>query len=136
MLSSLWSLFIAILFWLMICAWMDWKQRTVSNWLTIPPICLAILFRLLGLGTGSFQEILAITLILAVAWSTHLAGGADIKAILAVTILNPAFAAWAWGGAIVIYFLLRLARKKTSRFPGMIGFFVGLLTYGLWSYLG
>ena len=122
----------SVIAWLGVCAWRDWKQREVSNRLTLPPVGVAILLRLLGMGSGSPQEVLAVLLLLAVAWFARVAGGADVKAGVALTILSPALAGWAWIGAVVCYFALRLSGKQVQRFPGMVGFFVGTLAYDLW----
>lgn len=121
--------------WLGACAWQDWRKREVSNWLTLPPILAAVLLRLTGMGQGTNQEMLAVILLLGVAWLARVAGGADVKASMAMAILNPALAGWAWMGAIGYYLSLCLAGITVKPFPGMVGFFVGSVAYLIWRWV-
>jgi len=122
-----------VVIWLGVCAWQDWKRRVVSNWMTLPPVALAILLRLMGMGKGTNQEVLAVLFLLVVAWLARVAGGADVKASMALAVFNPALAGWAWMGAIGCYVALRLAGRTVKRFPGMVGFWVGDVLFVVWD---
>jgi Flp pilus assembly protein protease CpaA len=123
---------IPVLIWLSVCAWFDWKSRRVSNWLTLPVLGVAILVRALGFGRGDWRYIWLFAMLVILGWATHLVGGADAKASLAIIMLDPFLAAWAWAGVVVWYLIIRIGARsgrESKRFPGFIGFVLGVLAY-------
>jgi Flp pilus assembly protein protease CpaA len=142
--------------WLSVCAFFDTRTRQVSNWLTLPAIPLALLAAWLtrysrGETPYEFVFHLAITTLpLLVAWRSHLLGGADLKILFVLALVNPLLVVAAWCG-VVIYFIGLLianewqyrrvsrqnsespvARQRPARFAGVPGFALGagLLTAG------
>lgn len=76
--------------WLIVCAVQDKRQREVSNWLTMPPFLLGLLF---ALGQGGDTLVLTlITLVVFLAARTvwQAQGAADIKVLVALAAFWPA----------------------------------------------
>jgi len=120
---------IPVLAWLSVCAWFDWKSRRVSNWLTLPVLGVAVVLRVSGHGSGDWWLVLLFTGLVVWGWVAHLVGGADAKASLAMVLLDPRLAAWAWAGGIMCLFLQRIAQQKResiSSYPGFVGFAAGI----------
>jgi|GEM_PF-114008 len=135
--------------WLGVCAWSDLRTRHVSNGLTLPAIPLAILAAWLtreSRGERLFEfafHLVVMTLPLFVAWRSHLLGGADLKILLALTLVNPLLVAAAWIGVVVYFAGLMVvgewryrrsnqqnfeppfARTRPARFAGVPGFALG-----------
>jgi len=124
--------------WLCLCAWQDWKHRQVSNWITLPPIVLALSLRLFGLVSGYLPLMALILTAVLVAWLGRWAGGADAKVMVTLALLDAHLALWAWVGATVWYALLfvygRFIVKDRDRIrlPGMLGFLIGAGAFWLW----
>ena len=134
-------IYIALL-WLLFCAWQDWKKREISNWLTIPAIVIAVPLRIwldYTLYDGIPLYLLGMSaLIIAAAGIGYLAklmGGADTKVVIALAIVSPILALWAWIGAILWWLLLRgyasirKDKDKLPRLPAMLGFVAGTFAY-------
>ena len=126
------------LLWLSICAWQDWKRRQVSNWLTLPPLILALALRLAGITTGHLLLVVLVLGAVLVAWVGKWAGGADAKAMITLALIDARLALWGWVGATLWYGLLfaygRFIVKDRDRIrlPGMLGFLIGVGAYWLW----
>ena len=75
--------------WMLICAFQDWKQGEVSNWLTIPAMTIGMIY---AAFMGSERLILcAATLIgLALLYILGGIGGADVKVLVALAGIWPA----------------------------------------------
>jgi len=139
--------FIALI-WLLFCAWQDWKKRSVSNWLTIPAIVTAVGLRIWLdyslYGNVPLYLLGMSALIIAAAGIGYLAklmGGADAKVVIALAIVSPILAIWAWIGAILwwlmlrVYALIRKDKDKLPPLPGMLGFVAGTFAYLLFTAL-
>jgi len=139
--------FIALI-WLLFCAWQDWKKRSVSNWLTIPAIVVAVGLRVWLdyslYGSVPLYLLGMSALIVAAAGIGYLAklmGGADAKVVIALAIVSPILAIWAWIGAILwwlmlrVYALIRKDKDKLPPLPGMLGFVAGTFAYLLFTAL-
>ncbi len=137
-----------VLIWLLFCAWQDWKKRSVSNWLTIPAIVVAVGLRIWLdyslYGNVPLYLLGMSALIIAAAGIGYLAklmGGADAKVLIAMAIVSPVMAIWAWLGAILwwlmlrIYALIRKDKDKLPPLPGMLGFVAGTFAYLLFTAL-
>ena len=120
---------IPVLAWLSICAWFDWKSRRVSNWLTLPVLGVAFVVRAAGFGIGDWRTVLLFAALVLLGWAIHLVGGADAKASLAMTLLDPRLLVWAWAGGVFWFQFHRISRYKRGRnftYPGFIGFAAGV----------
>lgn len=117
--------------WLSLCAAQDWRRRAVPNTLTLPPLGLAILLRLAGWIDAPLLPSLAAMLLLLLLWRLGWLGGADLKASLALALLDVRLLAWAWAGLGLWYLLLRpsYSRADVRRLPGFVGFLSGVLAY-------
>lgn len=124
--------------WLTLCAVQDWRRRQVGNALTLPFLGAAILLRLSGFVQGSIMPFLLVTILLLLAWRKGWIGGADLKACLAIALLNMHLLAWAWFGLALWYLSLRLifGRDYPSRLPGFVGFSAGTFLFLAWRLYG
>ncbi len=87
--SAPWAFHLVLLTWLAVCSVQDWRKREVSNWLTLPPFVLGLLY---ALGTGG--ETLVLTLITLVVFAGARAfwkaqGAADIKVLVTLAAFWP-----------------------------------------------
>ncbi len=121
--------------WLAICTVQDWRNRQVSNWLTLPPLGLGLLLRMFGLGGGPSGLLLLVACILLLAWRVGWLGGADLKASLALACFNLRMLGWAWLGLVVWYLLLHTVfrRADLKRLPGFVGFTTGMVLCCAWE---
>lgn len=123
---------IPVLIWLSLCAWFDWKSRRVSNWLTLPVLGVAISLRTFGYGRGDGRFVLLLSLIVLMGWAARLVGGADAKASLAIVMMDPIPAMWAWAGGVGFYLAILFAnraRRTAVKIPGFMGFTIGVFAY-------
>jgi len=124
--------------WLCLCAWQDWKKREVANWLTLPPMLLALGLRMLGLTAGQASLLALIMVAVFIGWLGGWVGGADTKVTVALALVDPRLALWAWLGATAWYALLIayarfIARDHDRiRLPGMLGFLIGAGGFWVW----
>jgi Flp pilus assembly protein protease CpaA len=124
------------LLWLALCALQDWRHRRVSNPLTLPVLILGLGLRLVGLLRGDTLLLVLIIAAALVGWRAGLIGGADAKALIALALLSPHMALWAWMGATLWYLTARIvthlwarnSRSPTS-LPGFMGFLLGALAF-------
>ena len=127
-----------IVAWLGLCAWQDWQGRQVSNWLTLPPLLLALGLRLSGHAKGASPLLVLILAGVLVAWLGRWIGGADAKVLAALALLDTRLALWSWLGATAWYGVLlaysRFVAKDRNRIrlPGMLGFLIGAGAHWLW----
>lgn len=125
--------------WLNVCALADLRTRCVPNWLTLPAILLALGYRLFssgGVEGTTILQLLAILLPLLVAWRHHLVGGADVKILLVLALLDPYLVLAALLGVIVYlsaYLIFR--RTRPARFAGVPGFAVGVLFLTIFQFV-
>ncbi len=129
---------VIIVTWLALCAWQDWKRREVSNWLTLPPMVLAFILRLLGRAAGPLPLLGLILIIVLMIFQWRWFGGADAKVLIALALLDTRLALWAWTGTVAWYGLLFLYGRSIARdrdrirLPGMLGFLIGAGWFWLW----
>jgi len=118
---------LAVFAWLLACAVQDWRSREISNWLTLPPLALALCLRLAGVVQGSILPLLIAIALLLLVWKQGWTGGADAKASLALALLDMHIFAWAWLGLGLWYLGLRLyyGQKCDRRLPAFVGFATG-----------
>lgn len=120
---------IPVLVWLSVCAWFDWKSRRVSNWLTLPALVVAFLARVAGYGNGDWRFVWLLSILVILGWAANLVGGADAKVSLAIILLDPRLAVWAWAGGVIWYFSLIITirgRGNSFCLPGILGFGIGI----------
>lgn len=117
-----------LLAWLAVCAWLDWRYRQVPNALTLPVIGIALIFRLAGTSTSPTWLIGGLCLLVVTGWAFKVVGGADTKATIALSLLDPRLAVWAWAGACLwftVLFTVTRGRQSPYRLPGFMGFLIG-----------
>lgn len=114
--------------WLVICATVDQRFRRVSNWLTLPVIILALVYRLvLGLSGDTTLQFIVIIVPMFLAWQKGLLGGADFKILFALALLGPGLVIAAWSGvALFVLGRIVLRRVRVVRFAGAPGFAFGV----------
>lgn len=114
--------------WLLICATVDQRFRRVSNWLTLPMVVLALVYRLfLGLAGNEALQLVVIILPMFLAWQKGLLGGADFKILTALALLGPELVIAAWSGvALFVIGRIVLRRVRAVRFAGAPGFAFGV----------
>jgi Flp pilus assembly protein protease CpaA len=126
------------LLWLSLCAFFDLRTRHIPNWLTLPAIPLAMLVTWLVRPAGIDRleaylfQLAVLVLTLLIAWRNHLLGGADLKILVALSLVNPWLLVAAWIG-VVLYFIgmLFLASHRATRFAGVPGFALGIGLFSL-----
>lgn len=118
--------------WLAACAWFDLRTRRVPNWLTLPAIPLALMASWLVRGGsaespgGFLLRLVVLILPLFIAWRRHLLGGADLKILLALSLVDPRLPVAAWMGALLYFVgLLVFEKGRALRFAGVPGFALG-----------
>jgi Flp pilus assembly protein protease CpaA len=118
--------------WLGVCAYFDTRTRQVPNWLTLPAIPLALLAAWLTRDSRSetlYQfvfHLVIMTLPLFIAWRYRLLGGADLKILVVLSLVNHLLVLAAWGGVVVYFIGLRLVKRaRPVRFAGVPGFALG-----------
>ena len=121
-----------IVAWLAVCAIIDTRTRQVPNWLTLPAIPLAILAAWLtrdSRGETLYEfvfHLVIMTLPLFIAWYYRLLGGADLKILVVLSLVNPLLVLAAWAGVVVYFIGLRLVKRAhPARFAGVPGFALG-----------
>jgi Flp pilus assembly protein protease CpaA len=118
--------------WLGVCAYYDARSRHVPNWLTLSAIPLAILAAWLTRESRSETlyefgfHLVIMTLPLFIAWHYRLLGGADLKILVVLSLVNPLLVLAAWAGVVVYFIGLRLVKQaRPDRFAGVPGFALG-----------
>jgi hypothetical protein len=104
----------------------------VSNWLTLPILAFAFLARVTGYGKADWRFVWLLSIFVLLGWAANLVGGADAKVSLAIILLDPRLAMWAWAGGVIYYILLLTStrgRMEPKYLPGMFGFIVGIFAY-------
>jgi len=118
-----------VLAWLLWLARQDVETRRVSNWLTLPPLALALLYAVgMTAAHGLAGDLLTRWLFAGAAlvlWGVGWIGGADAKVFMALALfdLHLAFAALA-GLALLAALWPMVGKGKTL--PGLAGFAVGV----------
>lgn len=118
-------MFFLTFFWLLPCAWQDWRSGEVSNWLTLPALALALVARLAGWTETPWLVILGMTGIAVLSWHTGVLGGADAKGWLTFALLGTEIVAWAAVGQLAWYGLWKIFLRKKARFTREVVWFPG-----------
>lgn len=122
---------LASVLWLSACSYCDLRARRIPNWLTLPALPLAILAAYLlrpsAERPGEYLfRLLLLILPIFMAWQQQLLGGADLKVLLVLGLLNPWLLIAAWAGVVLYYFaLVILHSQHLPRFAGVPGFALG-----------
>ena len=124
-------LIVLLLAWLAICACQDFRTGEVSNWLTLPPLGLALAARLVGWLATPWWIIFTIWMLALILWRKGKLGGADAKAWLTFSLLGNAIMWSAYIGLAIWYAAVSWAFaymgfKMTHRFPGFPGYLLGV----------
>ncbi len=85
------------------------------------------------IGDRIFNALPHFSLALVVAWHYHLMGGADLKILVVLALINPILVLAAWAGALVYVFVVMVIHHDHSnRYAGVPGFAlgIGLFTIG------
>jgi len=117
--------------WLVPCAIQDWKEREVSNWLTIPAFVAAWVYA--GFAGLPVLFLTAVTFIVTyMAVQGEWMGAADGKAVVTIVAVAPA----ALFGVIAVHLLFltyRWARRKYyAPAPGLVIYTAGVMLTTLW----
>ena len=97
----------------------DWREREVSNWISVPLFLVGIVAAALRVLSLEFMPLLAAGLLIFV-WKRGWMGGADAKILIGLWGLWPAAAFWGMFGVGIWGLVLMLRRKGQERFPALI----------------
>jgi len=120
-----------ICIWLTVCAVQDYQYRQVSNWLTIPTVAIALIYRL-SLFSPSFIVLLVfVSWLLYLIWQKRWLGGADFKAALALLLFDPGLLLWASCAILFCYFFWSILKRTEAvkTMPAFGGFMLGSYGY-------
>ena len=113
-----------VLAWLLVGAAQDLRTRQVRNWVTLPALTLALGTRLCLPAAG--LPLLGVTAMLLAGWHFGWLGGADVKALLTLGLLDLTWIVWALLGVFVwdaLTWVWTGLRPKTL--PAFAGFALG-----------
>lgn len=107
----------------------DWREREVSNWISVPLFLVGIVAAALRVLSLEFLPLLAAGLLF-FAWRRGWMGGADAKLLIGLWGLWPAAAFWGMFGVGIWGLVLMLRRKGRERIPAVTALaFVVPLTF-------
>ena len=115
--------------WLSVCAWSDWRTRQVSNWLTLPAVPVFLALRLAEVGEPAPVTVTVMAVgAFALFWYFNAMGGADVKALIAMSLYHPGLALAALLGSLLWAFILKRLHKAdlSRRWAGFPGFALGM----------
>lgn len=116
---------VTILLWLAVCAVLDLRRREVPDWLTLPVVVLALVYRLLTPGGWLPWALAGATVLLTLA---GVLPGGDMKGLVAMALFDLRLYLLAWLGAGVVYMVWRIVRRE-RQMPGYVGFVVGAVVW-------
>ena len=124
-------LIVPIVLWLAICAFQDYRNGEVSNWLTLPPLGLSLAARLVGWLTTAWWTIGLVWVLTLFLWYGDKLGGADAKAWMTFSLLGDKVLWGAYVGLMIWYVaaywaFARCDRNDIRRFPGYPGYLLGI----------
>ncbi|MGB9897310.1 A24 family peptidase, partial [Thermanaerothrix sp.] len=112
---------VLVILWLLVCARHDLRNREVPDWLTLPAVGLALVWRIVYPDGWQPWALAGVSILLTLAGALP---GGDMKGLVAMALLDPRLYLLAWLGAGVVYLLWRVLRRE-RRMPGYVGFVVG-----------
>ncbi|WP_322806662.1 prepilin peptidase [Thermanaerothrix sp.] len=118
---------VSVVVWLAVCAGYDLCRREAPNWLTLPAVALALVYRLLTPEGWLPWALVVATIVLTLA---GVLPGGDMKGLAAMALLDPRLYLLAWLGAGMVYVVWRIVRGE-RRMPGYVGFAVGAVGWWL-----
>ncbi len=108
----------------------DVETRRVSNWLTLPPLALALIYAVGMTAVHGLDGDLPTRWLLAggalVYWWLGWIGGADAKVFMALALFDPNLAIAALAGLALLSALWPMVGRGRS-VPGLAGFALGVL---------
>jgi Flp pilus assembly protein protease CpaA len=117
---------IILVIWLFVCAWQDFREGEVSNWLTIPAMLASGIFALIS-GRDAFLFYVAVLVGVFILFYIGNFGGADAKILVVLAGYWP----WAFIAAILVqgvWGLVMLVRKgRTAGFRAVPTYAAGVL---------
>jgi len=124
-------LVVPLVLWLAICAFQDYRNGEVSNWLPLPPLGLSLAARLVGCLTTPWWTIGLVCALALLLWYGEKLGGADAKAWLTFSLLGDEILWGAFIGLMIWYAAVfwafdYCAYGSNHRFPGFPGYLLGL----------
>jgi Flp pilus assembly protein protease CpaA len=127
-------LIIPFVLWLAICAFQDVRNGEVSNWLTLPPLGLSLVARLVGWLTTPWWTIGLVWTLAIFLWYGEKLGGADAKAWLTFSLLGDGVLWGAFVGLMIWYAAINWVTKHNGekglhRFPGFPGYTLGIIGF-------
>lgn len=117
----------ALMTWLSLAAGYDLRRREVPNWLNVPALIAALVWRLWRGADGASWLLAAAMVALCL---LGLLPGGDMKGLAAMALLDPHLCGMALLGAALTWLAWRIFRSE-RRIPAYIGFWVGGLGYAL-----
>lgn len=117
-----------VIAWLGVCAVFDVRRREVPDYLTLPALGAALVWRA-SHPVGWLPWALA-----GVTVGLTLAGvlpGGDMKGLVALGLVDPRLYLAAWLGAAGVYLVWCLLRRE-RHMPGYVGFWVGVVGGWVW----
>ena len=123
-------LIVPLVLWLAICAFHDYRNWEVSNWLTLPPLGLFMAARLAGWLATPWWTVALVWALALFLWYRNMIGGADAKAWLTFSLLGNQILLGAFIGLMIWYAAVfwvntRCGHSCKGRFPGFPGYALG-----------
>lgn len=104
------------------CAWQDWHNHRVSNWLTVPAFIVAWP---LAIWFGNLEWTMAVYLGCYIAWQRKDMGAADGKLATMTAAICPEVLLIFAGIAIGLFVILRTTHSPTFSIPAITLLFTG-----------
>jgi len=112
---------LVVIAWLAVCAVFDLRRREVPDYLTLPALGAALVWRASHPVGWLPWALVGVTVGLTLA---GVLPGGDMKGLVALALFDPRLYLLAWLGAGAVYVLWRMVRRE-RRMPGYVGFLAG-----------
>ena len=110
--------------WLVVCAWLDWRTRRVSNWLTMPVLGFSVLWAIWNWKTTLIFWILTAIVMLLLWWKGG-TSGADVKIVIALSSLWPLGLLIAAITTSIYTFIMIKSKGKSKIYPAVVPIALG-----------